>query len=104
MSERRQPLTEFVSKLKPDSRLRTLQSAREAASADTSDPPANMDKPSKQIQDSVSPRGLDTSMRPEKVRYEASKGWINMMPEHIVMHQIKRLAIMVYEQEKFTAL
>lgn len=48
--------------------------------------------------------GLDFSMRPENVRFEASNGFITPLPANIVMHKIKSLALMVYEQEKLTPL
>ena len=46
--------------------------------------------------------GLDFSMKPDAARYEADKGFIKSFPEIKVMHQIKSLAIMVYNQEKMT--
>lgn len=48
--------------------------------------------------------GLDFSMKPERARYEVEKGFIKPFPEVKVMHQIKSLAIMVYNQEKMTYL
>ena len=46
--------------------------------------------------------GLDFSMNPEKVRFEAQKDFIKGLPETKVMHIIKSLAVMVYNQEKMT--
>ena len=53
---------------------------------------------------SVMLMGLDFSMRPENVRFEVSKGFIRPLPEAKVMHEIKKFAILVYNQEKFTPL
>lgn len=44
--------------------------------------------------------GLDFSMKPDRARFEAEKGFIKPFPEIKVMHQIKSLAVMVYNQEK----
>ena len=52
--------------------------------------------------ESVVLTGLDFSMKPDKARYEAQKGFIKPFPEIKVMHQIKSLAVMVYNQEKMT--
>lgn len=52
--------------------------------------------------DSVVLTGLDYSMNPENARFEADKGFIKAFPEIKVMHQLKALAIMVYNQEKMT--
>ena len=52
--------------------------------------------------DSVVLTGLDFSMKPESARFEADKGFIKPFPEIKVMHQVKALAVMVYNQEKMT--
>lgn len=46
--------------------------------------------------------GLDFSMKPEHARYEADNSFIKPFPEIKIMHQIKSLAVMVYNQEKLT--
>ena len=46
--------------------------------------------------------GLDFSMKPERARYEVQQGFIKGLPETKVMHIIKSLAVMVYNQEKMT--
>ena len=46
--------------------------------------------------------GLDFSMNPEKARCEVERGFIVGFPEIKVMHIIKSLAVMVYNQEKMT--
>ncbi|KAK3698560.1 hypothetical protein LTR37_016887 [Vermiconidia calcicola] len=52
--------------------------------------------------DSIVLTGLDFSMKPENARYEADKGFIKPFPEIKVMHTLKSLAVMVYNQEKLT--
>ena len=52
--------------------------------------------------DSVVLTGLDFSMRPERVRYEVAQGFIRPLSEANVKHQIKCLAILVYNQMYFT--
>ncbi|KAF2486764.1 hypothetical protein BDY17DRAFT_321529 [Neohortaea acidophila] len=44
--------------------------------------------------------GLDYSMKPEHVRFESSKQFITPFPQIKVMHLIKSLALMIYNQEK----
>ncbi|KAK5171704.1 uncharacterized protein LTR77_003340 [Saxophila tyrrhenica] len=55
------------------------------------------------LTDMVVLTGLDYSMRPSNVRMEAEKGWIKPFPEIKVMHQIKSLAVVVYNQEKLAS-
>ncbi|KAK3058087.1 hypothetical protein LTR09_001164 [Extremus antarcticus] len=44
--------------------------------------------------------GLDFSMKPSHARYEAEQGFIKPFPELKVIHQLKKLALAIYNQEK----
>lgn len=104
MTGRRQQLAAFTTQLPVNSRLRALQTTRIAHSEDDCGCSTKMDIASIPKVDSVVLMGLDFSMRPDSVRYELSKGFIKPAPEQFVMHKIKSLALMVYEQGKFAPL
>ena len=102
MTDRRQNLAAFTTNLPATSRLRAVQPAQIFCSKIGRDFSVKMDIASIPKVDSVSLMGLDFSMRPEKVRYEVHQGFISAAPEHFAMHTIKSIAIMVYQQERFT--
>lgn len=101
---KRQKLAAFTSKLPPTSRLRAAPTICIPGSKEGRDFSVKMDVTSVPRVESVALLGLDFSMRPENVRFEASKGFIKPLPEQQAMDQIRSLAMLVYDQEKFTAL
>lgn len=102
MTDRRQSLAAFTSNLPATSRLRAVQPVKIYCSKIGRDVSVKMDIASIPKVDSVPLMGLDFSMRPEKVRYEIHQGFTSAAPERFAMHTIKSIAIMVYQQERFT--
>lgn len=104
MTDKRKALSEFTGNLPPTSRLRACQTHRVASSRQGRDYYVKMDIASIPKIQAVILMGLDFSMRPERVRYELTKGFIAPLREDRVMHKMKTHALMVYNQEKFTPL
>lgn len=104
MTKTREQLSAFTGKLPPTSRLRACETVRIPFSKEGRDFSVKMDIASIPKVESVVLTGLDFSMRPANVRYELSKGFIAPLRENRVTHLIKGLAVMVYNQEKFTPL
>lgn len=104
MTDKHQHLAAFTTNLPPTSGFRAVQTARIPCSKMGRDFFVKVDIAATPKVDSVALMGLDFSMRPENVRYEVSKGFLTPAPEDFSMHKIKSLAILLYEQERFTPL
>ena len=102
MAQQRPRLGEFTRNLPGGSKLKAFKTVQMPSMAFGDETPAAVDVNSIAKLDKIVLTGLDFSMRPEKARYEATKGFIKPLPEQMVMHRIKSLAIVVYNQEKMT--